>query len=63
MSYKIVKQNNEFRLYEIASKQYIKTFKKHNEANKYMKFLKNGGSWSGWTPSFILNINTDKILE
>ena len=55
MNYKLISEKGKHHVFEKASQQIIKTFRTRQEAREYLKFLNLGGSWDGWTPSFILN--------
>lgn len=61
MNYKVVEIGGAFAVEEKATQQIIETFEDYTDAKKYMKFLNLGGSFDGFTPSFILN-NTSKNM-
>jgi hypothetical protein len=55
LDYKVVKVGEAYCVEEKATGYHINTFKKQEDAKKYMKFLNLGGGFAGFTPSFILN--------
>jgi len=46
--------DNLFNVIETATSQIIKTFTDQKEAKNYMRFLNLGGSFDGFTPSFLV---------
>lgn len=50
--YSIVQENNLFKIKEIASENYIASYKDKNEARKEIKRLKKGFGFRGFTPGF-----------
>ena len=54
--YKIEKNKvtEEFSLYEISTGITLGIFSEHGNAKKVYNFMKNGGAFNGWTPTFIL---------
>lgn len=61
MSYKIVKNGDQFEIHELLSEQKISTHPSHEDATKRYRFLKKGGAFNGFTPSFFLISFKDKI--
>lgn len=42
------------RVYEKKTENVIRTFQTWEDASNYIKFLRSGGAFAGWTPSFFL---------
>ena len=51
-----IEQSGEFLwcIFEHATDQVIHSFYFEDDAKKYVKFLKSGGAFNGYTPAFIL---------
>ena len=54
MSYKIVKNGNQFEIHELESQLIVDVFNDHGKASERYRFLKRGGNFAGWTPAFFL---------
>lgn len=54
INYKIIEQNNEFKVYESQTEQIIHTLPNKNQAREKVKHFNLGGGFDGWTPSFML---------
>ena len=54
MAYKIVKNGENFEIHELASELIVGKYDSHAAASERYRFLKRGGSFSGFTPSFFL---------
>lgn len=54
INYKILEQNNEFKVYESQTEQFICAFPNKNKAKERVKHFNLGGGFDGWTPSFML---------
>lgn len=52
--YKLTKNGEEFDLVEIQTEQLIKKSSDYTELKNIYKFMRDGGAFSGWTPSFML---------
>ena len=53
--YKIKKVDEEnFELVELQTEHNIMSYKTYESARNQYNFMNNGGSFNGWTPSFIL---------
>jgi hypothetical protein len=54
MNYKINENNGKFEIYEMPTKQSIKTFDTKEKAKALMRKLNFGGGFDGLTPPFFL---------
>ena len=54
MSHKIVKNGTTFEIKELATENVIGEFDSHAIASERYRFLKRGGAFGGWTPTFFL---------
>lgn len=52
--YKILEEDNTYKVFEIATEQVIKSFSDKTEAKKFLRHLNLGGGFSGWTPTFFM---------
>ena len=43
-----------YHVYETKTESIIRQFPDWTEASDYIEFLKGGGAFAGWTPSFVL---------
>lgn len=48
-------------VFEFATDQVVNHFVNQKDASKYIKFLKNGGAFNGFTPTFITTSVKDYI--
>jgi hypothetical protein len=46
--------NTSYFLWEKSSEQYVNSFNTYNEARSYTRFLKRGGGFIDFTPSFMV---------
>lgn len=53
-NYKIVEENNFFKVFEVPTDQVVKIFSDNKEARKFLRHLNLGGGFDGWTPTFFL---------
>jgi hypothetical protein len=54
MNYKITNTAGNYSIHETQTEQIIKSFQSKDEAKKFLRHLNFGGSFDGWTPSFML---------
>ena len=54
INYKIIEENDEFKVYESQTEQCIYTLLNKNKAREKVKHFNLGGGFDGWTPSFML---------
>jgi hypothetical protein len=61
MNYKVVEIGGSYCVEEKATGYIIEAYNTQEEAKKKMKFLNLGGSFDGFTPSFVLSEKTKKL--
>lgn len=54
MNYKLIEKSDLYQIFETKTSQVIESFSDKEKARKYLRYLNLGGSFDGFTPSFML---------
>lgn len=60
-NYRVVKNDDMWEIIETQTNQIIRSFKDEEKAKKLNRHLKGGGGFNGWTPSFFLLSNRNRM--